>query len=366
MSNPTPAWSLSPAKALGALAVVWAVGAAIVFGPRLLPQDEDGLARLTTSPAFQADMVNRSPDNCIALQHQKPDTVIIGSSHVYAGVDLHSFTEAAREAGYDGKIGVCALSTFNTRYLAPLMSYLKRHDVEPDRIIWLVDTGAFSELALHDRRMDYMMSVFDGEKDAEVRKGWQQRWLDEGRDQSTVFYDDQHHVDQLAELDPNTVAALARQHKTRFSALAVKAAKTAEPMPGWKRDIRDFCSTLAKRGIRLDVVRSPVSLTMPDTPGLIDAVADARTYLPCAKRVEDRDAAQWGLDERDFLNRMLVEDYPYEIWQDASGAAMAAHLAPLEPQDGDRLIDTDHLNPIAARKFGRELARAIFETPEAR
>lgn len=124
---------------------------------------------------------------------------------------------------------------------------------------------------------------------------------------------------------------------------------------------------MQRRGIRLDIVISPFQESLfhevekslgAERMGELIATADkVRAYIDCSTMEIELSLADWGLDERHFINRSAQEDYDYSIWNNAE--AFNAALEDMPGRAQLRVIDPDHLNPIGAEIFTKALVEKL-------
>ena len=344
---------LPPALALGALALVWALGWLVFRSGWIGGADPDGLRELTRGEAFLAELQNRPTDGCVALPHQDPDTVFVGSSHAYAALDP---LELSR--GLDGRVGVCALPAWNADFLPPFLDYMDAHGIEPDRIVWVVDPAAWLRLRLHDTRLDAAEAVFRGEADADAHARWSGWETGEGA-LDVHLARERKLRDGLGGIAPADLAAAQDRHRERLIRLSTSAREGSRPLPRLDRTLARICGRLQRSGTELVAVVSPLPrMVERDEAGdAAQRAAEAEAHLPCEARVIASPLADWGLDERHFLNRANAADYDYAIWSEPD--RLDTWLETATDREVYGLYDDNHLNPVGAAIFSRELAREL-------
>ncbi|MEL6567051.1 MAG: hypothetical protein AAFQ22_01440 [Pseudomonadota bacterium] len=346
------------------LALVWP---AAFYFHRLNASDDNAFREVVSSDAFRMGLRLKSPDGCVALASMdRLNLVIVGNSHVFDGIDVHELAEA-----YPGKsVGVCALGHWNTDAFAPFLGYLDDQGLAPERVIWVADLGTLGVVPTSAEFQTYYEALFS---EPSVRAETQDVWtenIENGRPALGVSETDyanglaQMH-EALADVDPQNVEAIVRAHDLHDEIATRQLLKQLELNPRNDRNLRQLCAGITQRSITLDIVVYPL---LPTTIELGDAgtadtelAMDIGGYLTetmeCARRVVDAPLAEWQLDARHFINRWDTPGYDYGLWNDAE--SFAARYDALSGPDRARLFDTDHLNPVGAKIFTRELVRRL-------
>jgi hypothetical protein len=133
--------------------------------------------------------------------------------------------------------------------------------------------------------------------------------------------------------------------------------RDGRPMPGIQQIVDRTCRALARAGLRLGVVYIPESRWLNEryTPGQREAfIRDARRFAQCADWVDLSAFESFGLDNRYFVNRYLVDNYPYAGWQDVSLARQWIDESATERRW--QFFDPDHLSAAGAREFSARTA----------
>ena len=347
------------ATVLAAFAVLWA-GSYVVFARTPAAPELETVQALTRSEPFLSGTRGEGVAQCLALPYQAPEVIVIGSSHVNAGIDAAEFAKASRL-----RTGLCALPRFNTDTLGQFVDYLDRHAMRPERIVWMADIGALLRGRLDAQRLQDSETLFtDARLQAETARGWLARAQDGEPPlamSSGVFRSRLAAQETaLAGLDAAQVRRRLEESRAVVFSRIFAIERRFEPHPNWQRNVAAFCEALDARGIALDVVISPLpdetaALAEFDPQEQLDAL---RSAMPCVGRGVARDQAAWGLDTLHFVARRLDFDYDYAVWG-RDPAEFEAYVASLPPEIANTVFDVDHLNAVGARVFTRELVEAL-------
>jgi len=334
---------------LAIIAVVWAVAAwcALATG-----SDAAALLATTDRRDYLASLNNRTYVGCLMIRHVRPEFVVVGDSHAYAGIDYPLLGDAL---GVEN-VGACALPGAYFESVLTLFEAWRDESYAPRRMMLSVGYRMFVDGASRSSRRDQHRELLF---DHQLRQTQVHRWVVAEANGQPAFGD--------------TYAAYrARQerHRTAIEALdlgairgALDDANSGQPaiwrdeVPTWSAlnktnaDIDRFCAEVRRLRIVLDVVH------FPETPFAEGFYTDAQhaeyerilaRLQGCARRVVWRSTAEWGLDERHFVNRRLEDDYDYGLWG----------VTDLDTLDRAP-IDLDHLNAVGAYEFTVRLNQVL-------
>ena len=269
-------------------------------------------------------------------------------------------------------VAVCGLPTWNSDFFEPFLGYLDRHNLEPERIVWIADSASLLELASQEKRLEAARAILEDDAGHDkITRQWQSR-IAEGQPPYLITVDDHNQTrDQFrAKLDALDITAVLNtlaEVTVPNVALVEKALSSARLNARNERNFSGFCSQIRRRGIRLDIVMSPFQERVfqeveeslgAERMGELIATADkVRAFVDCSTTETELSLADWGLDERHFINRSAQDDYDYSIWSSAEAFNTALEDMPDRAQL--RIIDSDHLNPIGAEIFTRVLVEKL-------
>lgn len=345
---------------VAALFVAWlGAGSAVTLANWEGQLVSPGLERLyftTRIAEHEADYLHALRDRhlgCETLAYRDPGIVFFGDSHSYAGWDY-----AQLQAGLGIVVGNCALSGAFPENLPELVAAIRRTalpvrfiviGVSP-RMFWDVPeradriARARAQIADVGAPMENLVTLASGEwrqVDAfpPVAESELERMAKLGAEVDT--------------LSPATVDDFLARHEASMYATQwwrdYAAAGTG--YPGIADVVDRACQAVTAAGIELAVVYIPESAWLTrqysaEQQAQFNAVVDR--FRQCASFV-DIAAFPDGGDNRWYINRYLVEDYPYAAWDDFT--LLDAWMAADETQRRWQFFDPDHLSPYGARAF---------------
>jgi len=333
-----------------------------------LDPHEEKIVQIVQGDEFLMGLHNKPSQGCVALKYMPDvDTIIIGSSRAYASIDNYALKE---ELGGQ-RVGICALSSWNTDFLHEFMTFLEKENISPNRLIWIADSAVPLRLGLHEKRLDYAKAVFNN---PELQSKMIDKWTENHDSGLPILgltkeaYENQKtfHSQQINNLSLDTVKARLDKFETVATGNLSKVVASAKINPLNAKNLNKFCTDLKLQGIDLNIVLSPIPekvakiVSQNETAmGLSSTVDFFDVNAPCASKVIDQPLQGWGLDERHFMNRNLKDDYPYEIWNDEQ--EFGAHYTNMSPRLQPRFYSPDHLNAIGALIFTEKLAPMLKE-----
>ena len=345
--------------------LIWPINY-LIHGLQKQDPNAERITEIIQSDVFLMGLNGKHGEGCIALKYmQDVDIIIIGSSHSYAAIDPYVLQQ-----NIEGKrVGICAISSWNTDYLHEFMQFLNRENISPKRIIWMADLAVPITLGLHEKRFENAKAILS---DTTTQLRISDKWLaktEEGLPPLGISKDayknrQTFHGNALSALSLTAVKERLDTFTEVRDGNIIEVLKTARINPANEKNLRRFCTDLKLRGIDLEIVLPPIpdrtaSLFSQHGPKFqytdLSSFLDAN--LPCLKGISSESLIGWGLDERYFINRSLYDDHPYEIWNtpDEFGPYYTNLRQALKP----RFYSPDHLNPVGAVIFTKELAQLI-------
>lgn len=124
------------------------------------------------------------------------------------------------------------------------------------------------------------------------------------------------------------------------------------PLPQVAEIVRRACGAIRRAGLRLGVIYIPESRWLNQrytAAQRADFIRAASLFGACADWVDLSAFASTGYDNRYFVNRYLVDNYPYAGWQDLSAAQRWINEDAVERRW--QFFDPDHMSAAGARVF---------------
>jgi hypothetical protein len=301
------------------------------------------------------ESLRNSNQGCKTLLLESPDIVFIGDSHSYAAWD---FVRIARATG--ANIGGCMLGGLFVDSLPHLLAFVDRMPSLPRHIILGTSPRMFwnelhrpEQLAAHISILD-SLATFQWTFPQFIElvsetKGTRSKALDRL----------QAHEAPIKHLDERAVEARLDQSIDTLTALDAWQKLLAQPpLP---RDTvlnatQATCDAIKRTGMKFSLIH------IPESPYLearyserqrADYAANLALFQHCSDRIVLHFASDYGLQNIDFVNRML-DDIRYESFQSP------------EPLRDPRLFNLDHMNPLGARRFTDIALRELNLLPGAR
>lgn len=325
---------------------------------------------------YLATLRESSVPGCSSFGLRKPSLLVVGDSHSYAG---WNFNVAAEKLGRDD-IGACTLSGFRMKTWSLLMPRLERDHAIPRVIVFGASPLQFYPATNHeDEQLAMHEKVLRGravDQFWELELGTGLRWV-LGNVRNTVFHKmhpykypqlektlklHQPLVEGISEARiPKVLAEYpvpSRIHVPERLAEEVPAA-----YPEIERLIADLCAFVKKNDVSLYV------LALPESPFLTERYTPAQQQYfesnlaqlsKCATAVIHEPAESYGLGNRHYVNRLMFDNYPYDLFHDD---------APLPPPDSvanqsyfdNYFFDLDHLNLVGATKITPLLVQKLVD-----
>lgn len=346
--------------------IIWPMNF-FLHGRQPINPHTEKLSHIVQEDEFLIGLHDTHGNGCIALKHlSNVDTIIIGSSHAYASIDAYALKEAQRGK----RVDICAIAAWNTDFLHEFMTFLKKENVAPKRIIWIADSAVPLRLNLHQKRLEYAKAIFS---DEDLQKQVSDKWIENQQASLPILgltknaYEERNlfHENQINMLPTDIIKQRLNKLEDIATGNLQKVLTSAKVNPLNQKNLRRFCIDLKLHGIDLDIVISPIPRKVSDiisqntsTERSSNLYTFFKTYTPCAKNIISKSLEDWGLDARHFMNRGLKNEYPYEVWNDPE--ALELYYKNLPPRLQSRFYSPDHLNAIGAQIFTKNLSKVIM------
>jgi hypothetical protein len=343
---------------------------------------EDQLACIGVERRYFAAQISRHEEDYLAclrdtylgyetFLYRDPEIVFFGDSHTYSSWDF-----TALQQDLPVKLGCYSISGAYPENVCDLLDALKANPLSTRYLVVGLSPRMF--LDAPDRR-DYTLQVRrelaklgrPQENFISLARG---RWrkVDPFLGAAAKVRASRRRLDAgLASTDSALVSRFLNEHAAEFKMTNHWLGWIAESRP--TTDVEQVVAEIARKsraqGIKLAAVYLPESawLTARYTP-------EQREQFLRAVRAFEREGAfcsvEWftrgGGDDRLFVNRFSLDDFPYDIWNDAEAARRWIAAEPSQRQW--QLFDPDHMNLAGAEEFTRSVTpqlRAWIEQADA-
>jgi hypothetical protein len=316
-------------------------------------------------PVDEADYLvklrNSGPNGCTTLFARRPEVMFIGDSHSYAGWDFRLAQEKL-----DKKVGGCLVGGMYIESVPLVLSKLGpdswlpfKSGYVPDVIVLGVSPRMFWEADTKQQQVENTAEELDGLSSNSLIR----------------LFDAAAGV-ALAENEDKTAAKedlATAWHRPRIMGLNLadiesrldNSRGTVDPLVYWtgrlanveyssqiEATINQICNRSSSLGVDLYVVHIPESPYLEagyDSKDWDSYMSAVKALERCAVNTVINTSAEYGLDNRHFVNRYLT-DQDYSAWSREDGMIEAAHF------------DPDHMNPFGAELFTAKSLRLLFVT----
>lgn len=310
----------------------------------------------------------RRGDGCVAMTAMDDvDVVVVGSSVAWSNIEARTLARLLAPQ----TVAVCGISGWPLGLFEMLFEFFEQQRLTPRRIIWLAEVMSIREVSITQHRLELGRGVFFSN---DVQGALRQRWRDQLAETGAPFPIDASRQIELIELqrtaldhlDPTRMRTILDSGEVWGLAGLGRLLTTAQPYPNVDSVMRRICAAVRQRGIAFDIVITPVpdvtqefvvTLNNPHLPRRDQLYAELRSGMTCARRVVDRDLADWGLDLRNFTNRHGDADFPYAAWESAE--AFYSEVDTRDSWGQIDLFDPHHMNLVGSVVFTEALADAL-------
>lgn len=318
---------------------------AIVVSASLIAAGQYSLRANTDN--YLASLRESSSFGCATAGLTQSELFFIGDSHSYAGWNFNNVSQLTGTPN----ISACMMGALYLETLPAIMQKFRENNGYPKKIVYGTSIWQFTnrkgkeaQLAQHTNLLNTFRSRYN---------------LASARDMIKLAYKWKEHP----ETSPGK--ALQRTLSTHFikvestresSATGLIEKESTESKLIWKENqksivfeanikekIDAFCKLINREGIDLYVI------DLPESPYMMANYKkeDLRTYeqilqqfRQCSQNIVMSDAASYGLGNRHFINRSMMDSFPYESLPDGTSGISLPYL-----------YDIDHMNLIGATKF---------------
>lgn len=304
-----------------------------------------GLIERTLRADYLASLRDRPLVGCLLMREIRPNLLVLGDSHAYAGVDYVELERsiAPQQAGH------CAIGAAFMETMDQWLTYFETSGYRPQSIVFATSPRMFAVNSGKDtRRAIVHKFLFDENFKSNTAAGW----LKDEADGKPAFGESApeaagklaRHRPRIEALDDRLIELTMQRSRGQYlqnwnSAGKIRFTQGADVM------ISKACARLRKLGIRLTVAHLPMSPRAWRQYSMSQKAEYDRLlsqFSACAGRILDSSATSGLVTAKDFVNRQMADDYDYGAW-DGRPRDFGA--------DGHKIIDFDHMNAAAAQRF---------------
>jgi len=300
---------------------------------------------------------------CKTIAFRSPDVAIVGDSHSYAGWDYPELQRALPGR----RVGACVLAGMFPENLADFLRSLRSAEWAPRYVVFGIQPRMFWDV---DERKDRVGRARRQIRDIPQPKEslptlatghW--RDIEHFKGAGTSFAARLRALEAgLATVDPNDVEQVLHARTADFYALTfwLKYVEDGKPYAAMPAVVRDICAAVRQSGVRLGVAYIPESRWLNErySPAQRTQFLEvASLFRACADWVDVSPFESAGWDNRDFINRYLLDDYPYAGWRQPDIAL--AWIAERPNERRWHFFDPDHMNASGARMYSHLMGPKI-------
>ena len=300
---------------------------------------------------------------CKTITYRDPQLVFLGDSHSYAGWDYAMLQDALRPV----RIGNCALAGMFPENVADFVSLVTAAGLSTRYIVFGIQPRMFWDVPERpDRiaRARQMMIEARAPREnlpAILTGKWRQIDQFVGTAMTEPARIARLETDTRA-LDRGTVDRTLAENERSIYALNFWLGYVNEggPLSNIGALVQRTCDAVRRAGLRLAVVYIPESRWLNErySPAQRTQFLEvASLFRACADWVDVSPFESAGWDNRDFINRYLLDDYPYAGWRQPDIAL--AWIAERPNERRWHFFDPDHMNASGARMYSHLMGPKI-------
>lgn len=312
------------------------------------------LVRSTPRADYLASLRDRTLVGCLLMKETRPDILVLGDSHSYADIDYEELERRVAPT----RVGHCAVGAAFLETFDQWLTYFESSGYRPKQIVFGSSVRMFMNSPTKATRRAITNNIlFDNSyKSRELA-----RWISERAQGRPAFGTSAalkqawltQNAPKIAALSPQVIDATLHASRVQYL-LSWKGVGKGAFSPGSRELIDKICVRLVKMGIKLSVVHLPISPYgwSAYTDKQKAEYADILGYFSrCASPIIIPKSEEIGIDSRSFVNRPMLDDYDYGIWDGKPHEfGEKAHY----------VFDVDHMNPVGAQIFTKWLADRLF------
>jgi len=292
-------------------------------------------------PVYLANL--REPElACRTLALRRADVVVLGDSHSYAAWDF-----AELERRLQQRVGACSPGGLYAESVPGLLQYAIATSPDAKRVILGLSPRMFWESPTKQEQLDfhvYLFKTLSPDVVPFIRRAFLRKALPHDDEAQAI----RRHEARIEAL--NEAAIAARLDRSRQTIRTLRdwndRLKDVRFAPGFDAIAQDICAKVRAANLHLWVLHVPESpyLEARYSKETWDRYRHAVNALkPCAEKILLDEARTYGLGNRHYVNRQLKDEHEYTGWGLST------------PISDDLAFDADHLNPVGARLFTRNV-----------
>jgi hypothetical protein len=297
---------------------------------------------------------------CETIAYRDPEIVFLGDSHSYAGWDYPVLQDRLRPM----RVGNCALAGMFPENIADFAALVATAGLSTKYVVFGIQPRMFWDVPERPDRVTRARRMM-----AEAREPRENlptmitgRWRQIDPFIGSAMTEPQKiaRLDSEAKsLDGATVDRTLAGNEQTIYALNFWLGYVNEggPLHDVPALVQRACDAVRATGLRLAVVYIPESRWLNEHYSAAqrrDFMHNAMLYRQCADWIDMSAFESMGYDNRFFINRYLVDNYPYAGWQRVS----IAHqwMAENATERRWQFFDPDHMSAAGAREFSARIA----------
>lgn len=302
---------------------------------------------------------------CKTLAYRDPHLAFLGDSHSYAGWDYPGLQDRLRPV----TIGNCALAGMFPENIEDFVALVTAAGLSTRYVVFGIQPRMFWDVPERaDRVAQARQMLFEVRQPREnlpalVTGRWRQIEPFVG-----AAGTEPAKIDRLvAETDRLDGAVVDRTlangaHDMYALNFWLGFVKEGGPLADAPAIVHRACTAIRRAGLRLAVVYVPESRWLHQhytAAQREDFIGHAGLFNECADWVDTSAFTSMGYDNRYFVNRYLVDGYPYSGWQDP--AAAKRWIAEKDVERRWQFFDPDHMSAAGAREFSATIAPRLTQ-----
>ena len=319
---------------------------------------------------FQSLIARHEPDyllklrdthlGCKTITYRDPQIVFLGDSHSYAGWDYSILQDKLQPL----RVGNCALAGMFPENVGDFAHLVTAAGLSTKYVVFGIQPRMFWDVPERPDRVARARLMM-----AEVREPrenlpslitgkWRQidPFVGAGMTEPAKIASLEH---QAGGLDEAIVDRTLGENEHSFYALNFWLGYVNEggPLSHVDAVVQRSCDAVHRAGLRLVVVYIPESRWLNQhytAAQRRDFAQNAERFRACADWIDMSAFDSMGYENRFFVNRYLVDNYPYSGWQDAAVAQQ--WMAENATERRWQFFDPDHMSAAGARQFSTRIA----------
>lgn len=301
---------------------------------------------------------------CLTLRYRPADIVFIGDSHSYAGYD-YPLLQARLSPS---TVGNCALSGMFPENVIHFLTAARGAGILPKQLIFGISPEMFWDD--EDRRRDKTARAYreltrlnDPKENLVSLFTMRFKTLPDFRNVEELRDRREQFDQQIATLSDERIQTFFQHYKGGVHALDywADAVKKGRPNAQSILVIDRICAAAKRNQVRFGVVYIPESrwLVSQFSPEQRAAFRDVMAKFSCADWVDFSFFDALGGPDAWFVNRYVIDGYPYAAWNEPDAAVTWQQQAPDVRKW--QFFDPDHMNPKGAHAFSEYLLYRISQ-----